>query len=552
MKALLFYNCPSNISEVLKNDFRGYEIKVVESINEAKGIAKSCAHSVFVTAFFLSKINVFSKWEQLTSDISESFDTALFFEPDYESDEFLQAEGFRNFHFLFDSNINSEKVKFSSFLNNSKFISVSRYGFQPEVSSGAYWIVNDSSPRNSFPGAGGAKRECVFKRDIFEYACFVFEGYNTTNLSYRSLIFKEKRVINSPFHFLPHDGEVNLSESGEVIYQTPAGQVFPSSEARGFGVVSPKWEKLLKIQPMDFKIAYASKGVSSGNGCLSIDGKWVVESEYLARYIYGAGHHERGLSSFSNVKNLTIPAVHAWVSVGYNYYHWVAQIVPFLYKISEIFREKEIEEFCIIVGNIYKFHEEYIRNIFYDFKKVSILSLQAYECVNANQGIYYGNSVGGETYVSNFSEQLEAASFLKKRVQNTVGKNYPEKIYISRKDSPHRRMQNEDELMVALSERGYTSVTLTGLSVAEQISIFENAKYIIAPHGAGVTNIVYCAPHTRVLEFYCLQNHHDTGQICMAKIAQCVSVDYASFFMQENDNLIEIDKLMKALEEFKM
>jgi capsular polysaccharide biosynthesis protein len=40
------------------------------------------------------------------------------------------------------------------------------------------------------------------------------------------------------------------------------------------------------------------------------------------------------------------------------------------------------------------------------------------------------------------------------------------------------------------------------LSLAEQAQCFNNASVIFAPHGAGLTNIVFCKPGTKVVEFY--------------------------------------------------
>lgn len=551
MNIALIYDCSLNVAEYLLPHFGNFEKKVVSSIEEAEKIAKEYSHSVLLTSFFLTKLQVFSQWEEKVAELVNKFSTVLFFEPDYESDEFLQENRFRNFHFLFDNNINGGKVKFSNFLLNKKFISVSSYGFNPDVCSDAYWIVKDTAPRNSLPQIG-SKRSCVFDKPVFEYACYVFEGYYSAPVQAQVLLLREKKITNFPFNFLSLSKEAPLSETGQIIYQTSSPEKLPSSEVVGFGEVSSQWQDLLKFKPMNFKICYAEKGVSSGNGCLYVNDRWVEESEYLAHFIYGNGHHEKGLTKFFEIKNINVPVIHAWVSVGYNYYHWLAQIVPFLYKVAQLFEKENIEDFCIVVGKISNFQKEYIDNIFFKFKNYRLISLEAFEAINANKGIYYGNSVGLETYTCNFFEQIEVANFLRNHIKKNESEVYPEKIYISRKDTPHRKMENEDLLIEKLEERGYTSITLTGKSVVEQISIFENAKYIIAPHGAGMTNIMFCKPHTRVLEFHCLQNKHEVGQICMAKIAQCANIDYASFFMREKGNEIDIDNLMNAIINFGM
>ncbi|HBW56875.1 MAG TPA: hypothetical protein DEF27_03370, partial [Oscillatoriales bacterium UBA8482] len=49
-------------------------------------------------------------------------------------------------------------------------------------------------------------------------------------------------------------------------------------------------------------------------------------------------------------------------------------------------------------------------------------------------------------------------------------------------------------------EWGVVPVELETLSVAEQARLFAHAKVIIAPHGAGLTNLMFCSPETIVIE----------------------------------------------------
>jgi hypothetical protein len=51
-----------------------------------------------------------------------------------------------------------------------------------------------------------------------------------------------------------------------------------------------------------------------------------------------------------------------------------------------------------------------------------------------------------------------------------------------------------------LTSQGFTTVALDGLTPAAQIKLFQSAESIIAPHGAGLSNLLFCQPGTRVLE----------------------------------------------------
>lgn len=73
-------------------------------------------------------------------------------------------------------------------------------------------------------------------------------------------------------------------------------------------------------------------------------------------------------------------------------------------------------------------------------------------------------------------------------------------VYISRRDANRRRIVNEDELIELLSGYGFKSYELTGLSFLEKIELFRKAKVVVAVHGAGQANLVFCDKGAEVLE----------------------------------------------------
>jgi len=72
------------------------------------------------------------------------------------------------------------------------------------------------------------------------------------------------------------------------------------------------------------------------------------------------------------------------------------------------------------------------------------------------------------------------------------------KIFITRKDAMNRNIKNQNELLMAL--KGWETVTLENLSIKEQVKTFAEATHIVSPHGAGLTNLLWCRPKTKVYE----------------------------------------------------
>lgn len=75
-----------------------------------------------------------------------------------------------------------------------------------------------------------------------------------------------------------------------------------------------------------------------------------------------------------------------------------------------------------------------------------------------------------------------------------------ERLYLTREKARRRRVANEAELWAELQPRGFVKVALEDLSWAEQIAALRAARVVVAPHGAGLANLVFCEPGTRVVE----------------------------------------------------
>jgi capsular polysaccharide biosynthesis protein len=76
----------------------------------------------------------------------------------------------------------------------------------------------------------------------------------------------------------------------------------------------------------------------------------------------------------------------------------------------------------------------------------------------------------------------------------------PARLYVSREDARRRRLVNEAECLDVLRPLGFEKATLTGLPVQDQAALFSRAEAIVAPHGAGLANLVFCRRGTTVVE----------------------------------------------------
>ncbi len=75
-------------------------------------------------------------------------------------------------------------------------------------------------------------------------------------------------------------------------------------------------------------------------------------------------------------------------------------------------------------------------------------------------------------------------------------------IYLTRLGAGYRHVINEAEVRERVQARGFELVAPEELSFAEQIQLMTEARVVLGPHGGGMSNTVFCAPGTRVAEFF--------------------------------------------------
>ena len=96
------------------------------------------------------------------------------------------------------------------------------------------------------------------------------------------------------------------------------------------------------------------------------------------------------------------------------------------------------------------------------------------------------------------------------------------RIYLSRADALYRKVENEVELQKFLADYGFEIVVSVDLKFVEQIRFFKEEKVVVAPHGAGLSNLVFCSPSTKVIELFSAE--YING--CYWTLAQQVGLDY--------------------------
>lgn len=193
---------------------------------------------------------------------------------------------------------------------------------------------------------------------------------------------------------------------------------------------------------------------------------------------------------------------------GHIYYHWLYDVLPRLKVLYDSLQSegrslKDIDYF--VVNSVEKsFQHETLQRLGIPMDKV--IESDRMPHIRAEQ-LIVPNFAGPLDWVPPSSMDFLRQAFLRnprkrpKKVSDIVA-SFGKRIYINRQKAKYRQVFNETAVINLLSNFGFVSVAPETLSVMEQAELFSNAEAVVAPHGSGLANLVFCSPNTTVIEFF--------------------------------------------------
>ncbi len=197
-------------------------------------------------------------------------------------------------------------------------------------------------------------------------------------------------------------------------------------------------------------------------------------------------------------------------SAGEGFFHWMFEVLPRIHIINQ---SPWVTSKIVVNSVNSKFQEETLSILgLLD----NVIVLKANEQIQANELIVPSLPRNMPQWVCDFLRK----SFLPDP-NGFDGKR--KRLYISRaKANNGRSVLNESEVMDLLTPLGFEKILSENLSFQKQVSYFSQAEVIIAPHGAGLSNLVFCDEKTRVLEFF----SPNYVNACFYALANMVGLEY--------------------------
>ncbi|MGB3510483.1 MAG: glycosyltransferase 61 family protein [Microcoleaceae cyanobacterium] len=184
-----------------------------------------------------------------------------------------------------------------------------------------------------------------------------------------------------------------------------------------------------------------------------------------------------------------------------NYYHWMIDVLPRI----ELLRHSEID-FNSIDKFVFNRHGASYHKETLDYLGISqnkVIHTWQYPHIKATELV-----VPSAPFRSSSPKEIRipkwVCKFLKKKFLEENLATLPKaskRIYISR-GSSSRKIVNEEQFMQVLGRLSFELVTFESMSVFEQAALIAEAEIVVAPHGAGLANLVFCSPGTKVIELF--------------------------------------------------
>ena len=95
-------------------------------------------------------------------------------------------------------------------------------------------------------------------------------------------------------------------------------------------------------------------------------------------------------------------------------------------------------------------------------------------------------------YLKNFQQRIAALYAGLRGARNR-------RLLVARR-GPTRKINNIEQVQTFLSRYDFETIYPEGMSMRDQLLLFQSAEFIISPHGAGLANLLFCEPGTKVIE----------------------------------------------------
>ena len=102
-------------------------------------------------------------------------------------------------------------------------------------------------------------------------------------------------------------------------------------------------------------------------------------------------------------------------------------------------------------------------------------------------------------------------------------------------------------MVVLLKEQGFEEICFEDYTILEQVFLMQNVEVLVSMHGAGLTNVLFMNPHSKLLEFTPIVEQNKQFRFPFWRISSILELDYYVQFSKTIDTG-EIDLYSRNIE----
>jgi|GEM_PF-1407428 len=197
-----------------------------------------------------------------------------------------------------------------------------------------------------------------------------------------------------------------------------------------------------------------------------------------------------------------------------NFWHWTVDTLTQLEGVEYYQQQTGIKPKLIVDHNLRSWQKESLRLLGYETTDLIIwqdFRRTVEELIVPSFRRSYDDKKNGCVEEIHGEISIAACQWLKAKMLSNLTKiasnsqedsiSFSPKVFISRRKALGRRITNENEVLEVLQPLGFSTYILEEMSYTQQVKLFAQAKVIVAPHGAGLTNLIF-AERPIILELF--------------------------------------------------
>jgi capsular polysaccharide biosynthesis protein len=227
------------------------------------------------------------------------------------------------------------------------------------------------------------------------------------------------------------------------------------------------------------------------------------------------------------------------------YFHWLGESMARLFLLKD-----ELPSLTLLLP-------ESFRDSFYS-ESLSLLGVKDIYYLKSNINYKVPNLLFASVtaQMGNFNPFIirSISDFFISKTNGVKLKGCYDRIYVSRARAIRRKVLNEDEIVPFLESHSFKVICFEDLSFFEQIQMCRQVNILIGLHGAGLTNIMFMQPGSKVLE---LRKHDDGHNYFYYALSSALNLDYyyqgcisdkPELSVQDADIWVDMEELNRNIE----